>query len=366
MEKSYDGSTKKDEILVVGDSHAHSEKLRHLLEDHGFTVSAVENGRQAVDSLKKRKPSIIVSDIIMPEMDGWQLCQYVKKHVSLRDIPFIALTSLSDPIDVIQGLKSGADHFVAKPYDDDVLISRIKHILINLDIRQNPLSAKTTDVYFGGQKHRLSFDHPQTLDLLLSTFETAVHKNRELEAALARLKDAEELLSRQVVELQNIAIHDALTGLLNRRGFFILIEQQMKLATRMKGKTYLFYIDVDGMKWINDTLGHEEGDKALIATAKFLTENSRKSDIVARLGGDEFVLVAIDALEESQQLIIDRMLRNLEKFNSKMTRGYKLSLSIGVAMYDANKPCSIDELLSRADRLMYVHKNKKKSQSKQN
>ncbi|MGA2158459.1 MAG: diguanylate cyclase [Dehalococcoidia bacterium] len=366
MEKSNEGSTKKDEILIVGDSHAHSEKLRTLLEDHGFAVSAVENGKQAVDYLKKRKPSIIVSDIIMPEMDGWQLCQYVKKHVSLRDIPFVALTPFSDPIDVIQGLKSGADHFVAKPYDDDVLISRIKHVLINQDIRQNSLSAKTTEVYFGGQKHRVSFDHHQTLDLLLSTFETAVQKNRELEAALARLKDAEELLSRQVVELQNIAIHDALTGLLNRRGFFILIEQQMKLAARMKGKTYVFYIDVDGMKWINDTLGHDEGDNALVATAKFLIENSRKSDIVARLGGDEFVLVAIDALEESQQLIISRMLRNLEKFNSKMTRGYKLSLSIGVALYDVEKPCSIDELLSRADRLMYEQKNRKKTQSKQN
>ncbi|MGD0354716.1 MAG: diguanylate cyclase [Dehalococcoidia bacterium] len=366
MGKTFEGSTKKHEILIVEDSHTHSEKLRNLLEDHGFIVSAVENGKQAVEFLKKRKPSVIVSDIVMAEMDGWQLCQYVKKRVSLRDIPFIALTPFSDPIDVIQGLKSGADHFVAKPYDDDVLISRIKHILINLDIRQNPLSAKATDVYFGGQKHRLTFDHHQTLDLLLSTYETAVQKNRELEAALARLKDAEELLSRQVVELHNIAIHDSLTGLLNRRGFFILVEQQMKLASRMKGKTYLFYIDVDGMKWINDTLGHEEGDQALVATGKFLMENSRKSDIVARIGGDEFVLVAIDALEESQQLIIDRMLRNLEKFNSKMTRGYKLSLSIGVAMYDADKPCSIDDLLARADRLMYVHKNKKKSQSKQN
>lgn len=166
----------KDEILVVGDSHAHSERLRNLLEDHGFTVTAVENGKQAVDVLKKRKPSIIVSDVIMPEMDGWQLCQYVKKHVSLRDIPFIALTPFSDPIDVIQGLKSGADHFIAKPYDDDALISRIKHVLINQDIRQSPLSAKTTDVYFAGQKHRVSFDHHQTLDLLLSTFETAVQK----------------------------------------------------------------------------------------------------------------------------------------------------------------------------------------------
>ncbi len=324
-------------------------------------AATVENGRQAVEYLKKRKPSIIVSDIIMSEMDGWQLCQYVKRRISLRDIPFIALTPLSDPIDVIQGLKSGADHFIAKPYDDGVLISRIKHILINLDIRQNPLSAKTTEVYFGGQKHRISFDHHQTLDLLLSTFETAVHKSRELDAALARLKDAEELLSKQVVELQNIAIHDALTGLLNRRGFFILIEQQMKLAPRLKGKTYLFYIDIDGMKWINDTLGHEEGDNALAATARFLTESSRKSDIIARLGGDEFVLVAIDAVEQSQEIILERMMRNLTKFNKKMISGYKLSLSIGVALYDSDKPCSIDDLLARADRRMYEEKNKKKA-----
>jgi two-component system cell cycle response regulator len=320
------------------------------------------NGKHALECIKKDRPTIIISDVVMPEMDGWELCKYLKTKDDFKDIPFVVLTSLSDTSDVIQGLKCGADNFVTKPYDDNFLLSRIKHVLINLEMRSGAHSEMGIDIYFAGQKHRLNSERVQIIDLLLSTFENAVSKTLALESALTRAENAEEMLHGQVRELHDLSIHDPLTGLYNRRGYFSLAEHQLKLASRMKGKTYLFFIDVDGFKAINDNFGHEEGDRVLVETASFLKDNARGSDIVARLGGDEFVIMAVDASESSPQMILSRMEHQLAANNSKESCRHKISLSIGVATYDASQPSTVDELLSRADRAMYASKARKRKE----
>ena len=166
---------------------------------------------------------------------------------------------------------------------------------------------------------------------------------------------------RMEAEILTLSITDQLTGLYNRRGFLSLAEQQLKLAKRNKTGMMLFFIDMDGLKWINDTLGHEEGDKALIETATLFKETFRTSDIIARMGGDEYVALAIETTETNSEIIAGRFQALIDKRNDQENRGYKLSISVGYSCYDPENPCSIDDLIERADKLMYEQKQNKKS-----
>jgi len=156
--------------------------------------------------------------------------------------------------------------------------------------------------------------------------------------------------------LRALALVDDLTGLYNRRGFFTLGQQQLKTADRAKMRMALLFADFDGLKQINDALGHSEGDRALSETADVLRETFRESDIIARIGGDEFVVLAIETNGAPAEIIATRLQENLEAINAREGRRYKLSLSMGIAHYDPARPCSIDDLLAQADRAMYEQK----------
>ena len=156
--------------------------------------------------------------------------------------------------------------------------------------------------------------------------------------------------------LRALALLDDLTGLYNRRGFSILAEQQLKTANRTKRRMVLLFADLDGLKRINDTFGHSEGDQALIETANVLRETFRESDIIARIGGDEFVVLAIETNGLPAEILTTRLQENLAARNAREVRRYKLSLSVGLARYDPDRPCSLDELLDQADRAMYERK----------
>jgi len=160
-------------------------------------------------------------------------------------------------------------------------------------------------------------------------------------------------------QLRTMSILDELTSLYNRRGFFTLSQQQMKMAERAKKDMLLFFADLDNMKEINDRLGHQEGDKALVEIATVLKETFRESDIIGRMGGDEFAALAIDTTDETREVLTARLQNYLDTHNKLETRNYTLSLSIGIAHYNHENPSSLDELMSRADTLMYEEKRKK-------
>jgi diguanylate cyclase (GGDEF)-like protein/PAS domain S-box-containing protein len=195
--------------------------------------------------------------------------------------------------------------------------------------------------------------------------------------------------------VQTLSLHDDLTGLYNRRGFFMLAEQQMKLVQRevysrgrsrrsrlqkrprLEPQMMLVFLDLDGLKAINDTLGHQEGDRALVEAANLLRATFRKSDILARIGGDEFAVLALDnppsdtghkdhggrgsdkAGDEVAAIIL-RLAQHIEQANQQPERAYRLSLSYGFAAWSPHNPESLDALLARADEQMYAHKREKK------
>lgn len=172
----------------------------------------------------------------------------------------------------------------------------------------------------------------------------------------------EDITDRKLAEerLREQSVSDELTGLANRRGFLLLAEQQIKVAQRSGKGVVLVFADLDRLKWINDTLGHAEGDRALQDTAVILRNSFRASDIVARLGGDEFVILSPEATEQSELHVMERLQRNLREHNRQEQRAYELSISFGITMYNPQTPCTLEELLARGDRQMYEQKQRQK------
>jgi diguanylate cyclase (GGDEF)-like protein len=164
-------------------------------------------------------------------------------------------------------------------------------------------------------------------------------------------------------EVSNLALTDELTGLYNRRGFQALTERQLKLGRRAGREMLLFFIDVDGLKRINDSFGHSEGDLALIRTVEVLETTFRDSDVLARIGGDEFAALAIEAPGHSEATIRGRLRQNLATVSYQEPR-YQLSLSLGAVRFDPRTGSSIAQLMGQADRAMYEHKTQQRRSSR--
>ncbi|MEI8173439.1 MAG: diguanylate cyclase [Deltaproteobacteria bacterium] len=161
-------------------------------------------------------------------------------------------------------------------------------------------------------------------------------------------------------EIRALSITDQMTGLYNRRGFLTLAEQQLKIMDRTKNPLLLIFIDLDGMKWINDNLGHKKGDEALVEAANILKKVFRKSDIIARVGGDEFGVLALGASTEWRTIIRNRLYHYIDIANSRKNRDYRISMSMGIVRHDPENPRPVEELMAAADALMYDQKKRKK------
>ncbi len=193
------------EILIAEDSPTQAEQLKHLLEKAGYTVRATANGKQALEAAQDRRPALIISDIVMPEMNGFEFCRHIKKDEELKNIPVILLTALSDSCDIMRGLQCGADNFITKPYDEDYLLSRVQYALLNRGLRESERTEIGVEVFFSGEKYHITSDRLQILNLLLSTYEAAVQKNSELVKAQDELRTLNEYLE-QIVEERTIAL----------------------------------------------------------------------------------------------------------------------------------------------------------------
>jgi len=159
-------------------------------------------------------------------------------------------------------------------------------------------------------------------------------------------------------ELELSSITDELTGLLNRRGLISFVQKQCDIASRNNLNLYFLFLDVDGLKAINDNHGHKEGDMALKDTSNILKATFRSSDVISRIGGDEFVVMAMENIGTTIDKFTSRLKTNLDYYNIKTNRPFRLSFSMGLIPHISGEPCDLDELLSRADKLMYEQKKK--------
>jgi diguanylate cyclase (GGDEF)-like protein len=168
---------------------------------------------------------------------------------------------------------------------------------------------------------------------------------------------------RHIDRLLQLALQDELTSLHNRRGFTLLAEQQLRVARKMKRSMLLFFADVDGLKQINDTFGHQAGDEALVLAASCLKKSFRSSDLTARIGGDEFVALTAGA-NCSLAAICRRLQKNLAMHRGAQRR-YRVSLSVGVARFDPDAAVSLKDLMAQADRALYAQRQQKRSAPRQ-
>ncbi|MDT8325455.1 MAG: response regulator [Bacteroidota bacterium] len=291
------------EILVVEDSPTQALKLKYILEKQEYTVRLAVNGREGLESVRQRRPTLVISDVLMPEMDGYEFCTAIKTSEELKEIPVILLTTLSDPQDIIRGLESGADNFLNKPYSEEALLSRIKYILINMDVRTRMRTGMGIEIYFANKKHYLTSERIQIIDLLLSTYENAVEKNRELELTNKKLRAVQEeveknneklkRLNEQKNMLLGMAAHDLRNPLYLIEGYsdFLIkdnsenfsTEQRTILSAIQSSSTYM-------VQMINDLL-----DVHKIETGK-LELNVQETDFAS----------LVDSVLERQGLLADQ------------------------------------------------------------
>ncbi|MEP7380037.1 MAG: sensor domain-containing diguanylate cyclase [Gemmatimonadota bacterium] len=209
----------------------------------------------------------------------------------------------------------------------------------------------------------------ETAHVLEEEFEVT---SRDYDAAwihhqVVPLDDGVAITSRDITErkrqeeaLRALSLVDELTGLYNRRGFLALAQQQLKQALRGHRELVLLFVDMDDFKEINDTFGHNEGDAALIRASEILKHTFRDSDIIARMGGDEFVVLATDTGKTGSEIIINRLRQELRERNEREGYPYRLSFTVGAALFDPDAPPSVDELLATADAMLYAQKKHKR------
>jgi signal transduction histidine kinase len=189
-------------ILIAEDSPTQAQLLRSLLEEQGYAVTAASNGRLALEEARAHKPTLVVSDIVMPEMDGYSLCRAIKADRALRDVPVMLVTSLTAIGDIVMALDCGADNFIRKPYEPQGLLARIQYILSNRELRGNRDGQVKLglQIFLGGKKHFITSEREQILDLLVASYEQAVQANEEL-----KLRD--QMISSLNADLERHAAH---------------------------------------------------------------------------------------------------------------------------------------------------------------
>jgi sigma-B regulation protein RsbU (phosphoserine phosphatase) len=184
------------DVVIAEDSRIQSRILQKRLQEAGYTVRAAPNGAEALELIKQQPPTIIISDIEMPEMNGYELCKAVKTDPQLKSIPLILLSTLSDPADIIEGLHAGADNYVTKPYESKYLISRVESLL-HTPVAKEVEQDADLEVTLAGKNYRVRSGRQQVLNLLISTFENAVEKNQELIRVNQDLTHAKEELTHK-------------------------------------------------------------------------------------------------------------------------------------------------------------------------
>jgi len=311
-------SPSETNILVVDDTPDNLRLLAKMLELQGYIIRKSLNGRMALQAAYRHPPDLILLDINMPEMNGYEICQQLKASKITNHIPIIFISALDQINDKLQAFELGGQDYITKPFQELEVLMRVRNQLF---IKQQ---------------------HQQLLE-----------QNQRLEGEIQERLKAE-------AEVRQLSLTDELTGLYNRRGFFWLANHQFKIARRTQVFCCLLFVDLDGLKQINDSLGHEIGDRAIVDTAQLLKQSFRESDIVARIGGDEFVIFISVCSPDNRDEFRPRLQENIERFNQEHNYSYQLSISVGATQCALNENVSLEQLLEEADKLMYEHKRAKR------
>ena len=262
MTNNDDDDERKYEVVIAEDSLTQREYLKHILEKNGFVVFGGADGKEALELVKKRKPDLVISDVIMPVMNGYEFCRAIKFDAKYNNIPVILLTALSDTKDVALALECGADNFITKPYDEEYLLLRIRQILSRDRIeRVKDSEWSPVTVAFDGETYKITSDRRQMFEFLLTAYQVAIMKNLEVIKAEASLKESYKNLSdlNQIISICNVTL--SLDELLK-----LTLEKIIEIFGYEFGAVYLINDDATGavLKCHRETIGVDPSVMALL------------------------------------------------------------------------------------------------------
>jgi diguanylate cyclase (GGDEF)-like protein len=313
-------------ILVVDTNPTDRRWYITLLGNYGHRLLEASDGVEALALAQAELPELIITDILMPHMDGFSLVRRLRAEPLLASIPVIFQTANYDVSEIHRlARSSGVQHILRKAAEPHDILRAVNE----------SLKRPTTP-------GRL----PQTGQLQRAHLELLADKLYQKVSELEKAND----------HLRNLSLTDALTGLNNRRGFMILATGLLKFARRVSYSVCLMYIDLDSLKYINDTFGHAAGDAAIMEFSRILVDTFRDSDVIGRMGGDEFVVMIADASESDLASIQVRLQSNIDLYNLKAADGQAFSFSLGIIRVEPQSTITMEELLSQADEAMYKHK----------
>jgi diguanylate cyclase (GGDEF)-like protein len=313
-------------ILIVDANPTDRRWYITLLGNYGHRLLEASDGVEALALAQAELPELIITDILMPHMDGFSLVRRLRAEPLLASIPVIFQTANYDVSEI---------HRLARA-------SGVQHILRKAAEPQEIMRAVSDSLKRPTQPARL----PQTGQLQRAHLELLADKLYQKVSELEKAND----------HLRNLSLTDALTGLNNRRGFMILATGLLKFARRVSYSVCLLYIDLDSLKYINDTFGHSAGDAAIMQFSRILTDTFRDSDVIGRMGGDEFVIMIADASESDLASLQARLQSNVDLYNLKAAHGQTFSFSLGIIRVEPQSTITMEELLAQADAAMYKHK----------
>lgn len=287
-------------VLLVQADDSQAGRLAQAVQGRTGTPLDIDRASEMTQALRRLSEDHFDAVLLSVDLPGPPVLEGLTRlHDHAPDVPILVLTDGDDEAQAMMALKLGAQDSIAlEQVDGNLLVRAIRYAI---------------------ERHQLQ------------------------------------------MALRAMSLVDDLTGLYNRRGFLTLARQQLKVADRMNKRVSQIFVDLDGLKAINDRHGHREGDLALLETADILKEIFREADIIARIGGDEFVVLALESSGARPESYVERLREKLAMRNARGQRPFVLSLSMGIAQYDPASPCSIDDLLAKADALMYAEKRSKRS-----
>ncbi len=292
-------------ILIVDDTIENLDLLIKLLDK--YDVINTISGSEALEIVNEEKIDLILLDIVMPNMNGYEVCKKLKENNKTKDIPIIFITSKEDEDSIEQAYEVGGVDYITKPFKPRELLARVK-----------------------------------------------------LHLKMQALIDSYELSQK---ELKHLACIDPMTKLYNRRHFTDASESIYKLAKRDQTELSLVLLDIDNFKNINDTYGHDIGDKVIINLAEMLRDSTRQSDIVCRYGGEEFLILLPETNKEGAYKIAEKIRNKIESFcisiNETLCINY--TVSIGVSLVDYNNNFNIEQSIKKADISLYNAKSSGKN-----
>ncbi|HNR88489.1 MAG TPA: diguanylate cyclase [Spirochaetota bacterium] len=311
-------------ILIVDDAPKNLQVLGTMLDERSYEVAVASNGAQAISLLSEIRPDLILLDVMMPVMDGFQTCRMIKESPETRDIPVIFLTARDETESIITGFRLGAVDYITKPFSSYELLARVDAHVELKRCRDNIVECNNR------------------LNLEIEYRKQIAHENEAL---------LNDLLNNNR-RLENLAVTDSLTGLYNHNVIIDRLEGEVNMAHRYQTPLSVIMFDVDHFKRINDTYGHLIGDEVLVRISSVMRNRLRRVDVSGRYGGEEFLVILPHTEMKNGYFIADK-LRKAVKDQQWSRSGLEVTISGGIAEFSDENP---RDLIEKADRLLYKAK----------